>query len=105
MIPFWCACWMAWQTWMKSLKPLARGTCCLVAVIRDLHPAHQFHHEEGPARFGRAGIQNFGDVRVIHQRERLAFGLEAGDDLLVSMPSLITLSATRRRTGSSCSAI
>ena len=38
---------------------------------------------------------------MVHQRQRLPLGLEAGDDLRVSMPSLMTLSATRRRTGSS----
>ena len=29
----------------------------------------------------RACIEHFGDVRVVHQRQRLPFGLEAGDDL------------------------
>ena len=25
MIPFWCACWMAWQTWMNSSSRSVRG--------------------------------------------------------------------------------
>ena len=37
---------------------------------------------------------------MIHHGQRLPLGFEARDDLLVSMPSLMTLSATRRRTGS-----
>jgi len=30
---------------------------------------------------GGAGIQHLGDIRMVHQRERLAFGLEAGEDV------------------------
>ena len=45
-------------------------------------PAHQFHHEVRPARLGRAGVEHLGDVRMVHQRQRLPLGLEAGDDLL-----------------------
>ena len=54
----------------------------LIAVLGDRHAAHQLHHEVGPARFGRPGIEHLGDVRVIHQGQRLPLGLEAGDDLL-----------------------
>jgi len=32
----------------------------------------------GFADGGRAGIEDFGDVRVIHHRQRLAFGFEPG---------------------------
>ena len=44
-------------------------------------PLHQFHHEVRPAALGGAGIQHAGDVRMVHQGQRLALGLEAGDDL------------------------
>ena len=82
MMPFWCACWMAWQTWMNKLEPLRRSDeIVLVAVIGDPDPSHQFHHEVGPAGLGRAGVEHLGDVRVVHQRQRLALGLEPGDDL------------------------
>ena len=54
----------------------------LVAVIGDLDAAHQFHDEVGPARFRRAGVQHLGDVRMVHQRQRLPLGLEPGDDAL-----------------------
>ena len=66
----------------EQLEPLVRGEIVLVAVIGDLHAAHQFHDEVGPARFGRARVENFGDVRMIHQRQRLPLGFEPGDDLL-----------------------
>ena len=67
---------------MNKLEPLVGGELVLVAVIGDPHAAHQFHHEVGPAGLGRAGVEDLGDVRMIHQRQRLALGLEAGDDLL-----------------------
>ena len=35
----------------------------------------------GPARFGGAGVENPGDVDVVHDGERLPLGLEAGNDL------------------------
>ena len=89
----------------EQLEPLTRIELVLVAVVGDRNAPHQFHHEVGPARFGGAGIEDPGDVGMVHHRQRLPLGLEPGDDLpCVSMPSLITLSATRRRTGSSCSA-
>ena len=30
---------------------------------------------------GRAGVEHLGDVRMVHHRQRLPLGLEAGDDL------------------------
>ena len=54
----------------------------LVAELGDRNAAHQFHHEVGPARVGRARVEHLGDVRMIHHRQRLPLGLEAGDDLL-----------------------
>ena len=35
MMPFWCACWMAWQTWMNSSSRSLRGELVLVAVLGD----------------------------------------------------------------------
>ena len=49
----------------------------LVAVIRDLDPAHQFHDEVGPSGGGRARVQDPGDVGMVHHGQRLAFGLES----------------------------
>ena len=49
---------------------------------------HQLHHEVRPAGLGGAGVEHLGDVRVVHHRQRLPLGLEAGDDLLGVQPRL-----------------
>ena len=54
----------------------------LVAVVGDADAAHQFHDEKRPARGCRAGVEDLGDVRVIHHRQRLPLLPEAGDDFL-----------------------
>ena len=45
MIPFWCACWMAWQTGRNKFQPLAGRQPVLVAVLRDRLALNQFHDE------------------------------------------------------------
>ena len=82
MIPFWCACWMAWQTWMNRSSRSLGGQVVLVAVVGDLDAPHQFHDEVGPAGLRGPGIQHLGDVGMVHQRQGLALGFEPGDDLL-----------------------
>ncbi len=72
---------MAWQTWMNNSKPFARGEIVLVAVVGDADALHQFHDKERPPFVGGTGVQHLGDVRMIHQRQRLSLGLESGDDL------------------------
>ena len=52
-----------------------------VAVFGDRHALHQLHDEVGPAAVGRARVEHLGDVRVVHHRQRLPLGLEAGDHL------------------------
>lgn len=54
----------------------------LVVVMGDREASDEFHHEVWQARIGSARIEHFGDIGVIHHRQRLSFGLEAGDDLL-----------------------
>ena len=84
----------------------ARGRqLVVVAVLGDRHALDQFHDEVGPAGVGGAGVEDPGDVGVVHQGQRLPLGLEAGDDLPLSMPGLMIFRATLRRTGSSCSAM
>jgi hypothetical protein len=51
-----------------------------VAVIRDLDTAHEFHDEVGPPRGSRPGIEHPGNIRVLHDGQGLALGLEAGND-------------------------
>jgi len=47
-------------------------------------------------RLGGSRIEDPRNIRVVHESKRLAFGFESGDDCLVSIPSLMTLSATFR---------
>jgi hypothetical protein len=54
----------------------------LVGVLRDRHAADQLHDEVGAAAVVGAGVDHSRDVRVVHQREGLPLGLEAGDHLL-----------------------
>ncbi len=72
---------MAWQTWMNSSSRCGSREIVLVAVLGDRHAADQFHDEVRTACFGRAGVEDLGDVGMIHHGQRLAFRLEAGDDL------------------------
>ena len=78
-----------------------------VAEVGDGDALDQFHDEVGPAAARcAAGVEDAGDVLMVHQGQGLPLGLEAGDDLAsLSMPGLMILRATRRRTGSCCSAM
>ena len=73
---------MARQTWMNNSSrwAVSRWFSSQYLVIRD--PAHQFHHEKGPAGVRRARIQHPRDVGMIHHRQRLPLRLKPGDDAL-----------------------
>jgi hypothetical protein len=66
----------------------------LVAVPGDGQPLDHLHDEIGAAtpglpfiRGGRGpGVEDFGDVGVVHQRQRLPLGLEPGDHLAAVHP-------------------
>ena len=103
MMPFWWACWIASQTRHEQLEALA-ARVVVVAVLGDRNTLDQFHHEVGPARLGGPGVEDLGDVGMIHQCQGLPLGLEARDDLLGVHPGLMIFRATLRRTGSICSA-
>ncbi len=60
----------------EQFEPLVRGKLAFVAELRDRHALHQFH-DEVRARFVQTTVEHLGNVRVIHQRERLPFGIEA----------------------------
>src|SRR6516162_3373941 len=53
----------------------------LVAVLGNGQAFDQLHHEVGVAARRSAGIEDGGDVRMIHQRQRLPLRLEAGNYL------------------------
>jgi len=103
MMPFWCACWIASQTWANSAKTSAGRQGMLVAIFGDLETLHQLHHKIRPPAFGRAGIEDVGDVSDVPSAPAPAVRPQKrAITLLVSMPGLISLSATRRTTGSRC---
>jgi hypothetical protein len=66
----------------EQLQPLARRQAVVVAVLGDGHAVDQLHDEIRPAGFGGPGIEDAGDVDVVHHSQGLALGLEPGDDLL-----------------------
>ncbi len=47
----------------------------------DRDALDQLHDEVGTARVGGAGVEDLGDVGVVHQGQGLAFGPEPGQDL------------------------
>ena len=65
----------------EQVEPSSGMERLAVAVVGDRDALDQLHDEVGAARVGGAGVEDLGDVGVVHQRQGLAFGLEAGDDL------------------------
>ena len=65
----------------EQLQPRFGRKPVSVAVGGDLLPPHQFHHKIGAALCRGSRIEHPGDVRVIHQCQRLPLGLEPGDNL------------------------
>jgi hypothetical protein len=72
----------------KQLQPLPRRQLVRVAVARDRHALDQLHDEEGPAVGRRPGVEDPGDVRVVHQGQGLPLRLEARQHLLAVHPRL-----------------
>ena len=66
----------------EELQPRPGREALAVAVFGDGNAAHELHDEVRPAVVGRPGIQHPGDVGVVHHRQGLPLGLEAGDHLL-----------------------
>src|SRR5262245_17577439 len=64
-------------------QPQALASCqlMLVTVLRDVQSLDQVHDEVRSAAAGLPSIKHLGDVRVVHDRQRLPLRLEAGDDL------------------------
>ena len=53
----------------------------VVAVLGDGYAVDQLHDEVGPASFRGPGVEHTGDVDMVHHRQGLPLGLEAGNDL------------------------
>ena len=66
---------------LEELQPFLGGKVLAIAILGDGNALHVLHHEVGAAGLRRATIEHAGDVRMIHQGERLALSLEARDDL------------------------
>jgi hypothetical protein len=66
----------------EERQAVAHGQAHLVAIPGDGQPLDQLHHEVRQARLGGAGVEDARDVRVVHESERLALGLEAPQDFL-----------------------
>ena len=81
MIPFWCACWTAWQTGMNSSSRSRGVSRCSSQYLVIGMPLTSSMTKYGRPGLGRARVEHLGDVRVIHQGERLALGLEASQHL------------------------
>ena len=77
----------------EEVEPLFGVSFLLVAILRDRHALDLLHDEEGPAASVVAGVEDLGDVGVVHHGQGLPFRLEAGKDA-ESMPGLMSLRAT-----------
>ena len=81
IMPFWWACWIAWQTGTKSSSRW-RGVRWLSSQYLVIgHAVNQFHDEVRQAGCSGPGIKDAGNIDVVHHRQGLPLGLEAGDDL------------------------
>ena len=66
----------------KESKAFLERELVRLAVLRDPNSANQFHHEIWAASHGRPAVQHACNARMIHERERLAFRFESGNDAL-----------------------
>ena len=60
----------------QQLQAFAQRESRLVAKLVQRQTMNQFHHKEWLVAVRHSGIQNSGDIGVIHQRQRLALLLE-----------------------------
>ena len=65
----------------EQLEPLRHRQAMLVAMLVDRNALDVVHHEVRPPVLRGSGVEDPSDVAVVHQRQRLSFGLEASDDL------------------------
>ncbi len=71
MIPFWCGVLHGRADLAKQRQPGVQVEAIGVAVLGDGDALDQLHHEKWAAIGGRAGVEDAGDIGVLHQRQRL----------------------------------
>jgi hypothetical protein len=67
----------------EQVEPLADGQPVLVAVARNRYPVNQLECDERPPGVGGARVPHAGNVRVIHEGQRVALALEPNGTLAV----------------------
>ncbi|MDR3701194.1 MAG: hypothetical protein P4L56_16220 [Candidatus Sulfopaludibacter sp.] len=65
----------------KKFQSFADGHPLLIAILRDGYALDVLHDKVRPALACGAGIEDPGDIRVVHDRQRLALVDEAGEHL------------------------
>ncbi len=65
----------------KKSKPGLDADSGLIAILGDGHAFDVLHREERTPLVGHSAVKHFGDVRMIHDGQRLALELEAREDL------------------------
>ena len=66
----------------EQIQSLAYIELVLVAVSRNGHAVDQFHDKIGSSGIRGPGIQDLGDVGMVHQGQGLTFGPESGNHLV-----------------------
>ena len=79
IIPFWWACWIAWQTGTNSSSRCFRDSCRSSQYSVIGTPLTSSMTKKGRPDL-LTGVEHAGDVGVVHQGQRLAFGIEPGQD-------------------------
>ena len=101
MIPFWCGVLDRRANLTEQGQPGGQVEAVPVAVLRDRDPLDQLHHKERPAALGCAGVEDAGDVGMVHHGQRLRSDSNRARTFRESIPGLISFRATMRRIGRS----
>src|SRR5262249_59248 len=72
----------------KQLQTLSESQPGLIAKPRQRQAVNQVHNEERLPRRRQTAVEHMGDVRVIHQSQRLPLLLETKQNRLAVHPSL-----------------
>ncbi len=76
MMPFWCGVLHGLADGHEELEAFVGGELHLVAEFTERQAVHQLHDEERLPCGREAGVEDFGDIGVVHHRQGLAFLLE-----------------------------